>query len=174
MVVQKFITIFALQKPKLMAVSRNRPKHKAVKKKKNLEKQKLREMANELKNQPVTFVYNKDKDTVEVPLKMWQTLNQAAQQLQSIAVFVSTMELVGQYHMQDGTLLPVFQDDLETTGQKNPDGTPQLKIKDSFWIRGTGDKTPKVEMEKPLIVEADGKTIYDSTKSAIKTPEPTV
>jgi hypothetical protein len=157
-----------------MAVSRNRPKHKAVKKKKNLEKQKLREMANELKNQPVTFVYNKDKNTVEVPLQLWQTLNQAAQQLQSIALFVSTMELIGQQHMQDGTLLPVFTDDLEQTGQKNPDGTPQLKIKDSFWIRGKAEKTP---MEKPSIIMADGKTIYDSTKtdeSAIVAPQATV
>lgn len=157
-----------------MAKSKTSKGHKAYTKAKNLKKQKLREMANELKNQPVTFVYNKDKDTVEVPLKMWQTLNQAAQQLQSIAVFVSTMELIGQQHMQDGTLLPVFTDDLEQTGQKNPDGTPQLKIKDSFWIRGKVEKTP---MEKPTIIMADGKTIYDASKeeeSAIVAPQATV
>lgn len=156
-----------------MAVSKNRPKHKAEKKKRILKKQKLREMANELKNQPVTFVYNKDKDTVEVPLKMWQTLNQAAQQLQAIAVFVSTMELIGQQHMQDGTLLPVFTDDLEQSGQKNPDGTPQLKIKDSFWIRGTVEKAP---LEKPTLIMADGKTVYDASKEEDKVtvPEPTV
>lgn len=154
-----------------MAQSKHRPAHKAKKKVNNIKKQKLREMANEAKNQPVTFVYNKDKETVEVPIKMWQTLNQAAQQLQSIAVFVSTMELVGQYHMQDGTLLPVFQDDLETTGQKNPDGSPAVKIKDSFWIRGKKESKPV--MEKPLIVEADGKTIYDAT-TTVEAPKATV
>jgi hypothetical protein len=125
-----------------MAKSRNRPKYKAKKKKANIHKQKLKQMANEAKNQPITFVYNKDKETVEVPIKMWQTLNQAAQQLQGIAVFVSTMETVGQIHMQDGTLLPVFQDDLEASNQRNPDGSPQMKIKDSFWIRGKNADAP--------------------------------
>ncbi len=119
-----------------MATSKNRPKHKAYKKAKNIKKQQLREMANEAKNQPLTFVYNKDKKTVEVPIQMWQAINQAAQQLQAIAVLVSTVEVVGQQHMSDGTLLPVFQDDLEPTGKMNPDGTPQVQIKDSFWIRG--------------------------------------
>lgn len=154
-----------------MAKSRNRPQYKVKKKKSNLKKQKLREMANQAKNQPLTFVYNKDKETVEVPIKAWQTLNQAAQQLQGIAIFVSTMELVGQQHMQDGTLLPVFQEDLEVTSEKNPDGSPQMKIKDSFWTK------TQAPLEKPSIIMADGKTVYDSSKedkAPVLVPEPTV
>jgi hypothetical protein len=154
-----------------MAKSRNRPKHKVYKKTKNLNKQKLREMANELKNQPITFVYNKDKETVEVPIKAWQTLNQAAQQLQAIAMFVSTMEVVGQQHMSDGTLLPVFQDDLEPSGQRNPDGSPQMKIKDSFWIRGNEQASKIITPETTQDVVK--KTII-TDPSLIKEPAPTV
>jgi hypothetical protein len=143
-----------------MAKSKNRPKYKAKKKKANIHKQNLKQMANKAKNEPITFVYNKDKETVEVPIKMWQTLNQAAQQLQGIAVFVSTMETVGQLHMQDGTLLPVFQDDLEVGTQKNPDGSPQMKIKDSFWIRGNDKGAPVTvppTTEEVIILQAEGK-----------------
>lgn len=147
-----------------MPKSKNRPQYKVKKKLTNIKKQKQREMQNAKQEQPVTFVYNKNKQTVEVPIQAWQTLNQAAQQLQSIALFVSTMELVGQNHMTDGTLLPVFNKDLEDIpGTLGPNGKPQQKIKDSFW-----DSTPLVFEdsqgigEKPLIVQADGKTIYDS------------
>ncbi len=116
-----------------MPVSKNRKKYSEFKKSNNINKQKLKQMNNTQKENPVTFLYHKDKDSVEVPMKAWQTLNQAAQALQSIALFVSTMEIVGQHHMADGTLVPVFSKDLEPSGVKNPDGTDQLKIKDSFW-----------------------------------------
>ena len=157
--------IFALE-IKDMAVSKHGPKFKAKKKKSNINKQKRREMENIEKEQPKTFVYRKDRQTVEVPIQAWQILNQSAQQLQSIALFVSTMELVGQQHMTDGTLLPVFDRDLEPTGQKNPDGSPQVKIKDSFWEKAS----PVMAMEKPLIVKADGKTLYDATTPLVDSP----
>lgn len=141
-----------------MAVSKHRPKFKAKKKQSNINKQKKREMQNTQNEQPKTFVYNKYKDTVEVPIKAWQTLNQAAQQLQSIGLFVTTMELVGQQHMTDGTLLPVFEKDLVPTGDKNPDGSVQYKIRDEFW------EASIPTMEKPTIVMADGQTIYEEVK----------
>lgn len=92
-------------------------------------------MINEAKKtkEPLTFVYNKYKKTVEVPINAWQALNQAADKLREIAMFVTTMEMVGQRHMTDGTLIPVFKEDTEPSGVKNPDGTDQLKIKDAFW-----------------------------------------
>lgn len=154
---------------KPMAKSKNRPAYKAKKKKQNVHKQKLREMANEAKNleQPLTFVYNRDKQTVEVPIKAWQTLNQAADQLRGIALFVTTMELVGQQHMTDGTLLPVFKKDTEPSGVKNPDGSDQLKIKESFWA----ENKPTVS-EAPSKIIVDGKTVYDKTEE--KAPQPTV
>jgi hypothetical protein len=154
-----------------MAKSRNRPQYKVKKKLANIKKQKQREMQNAKQEQPVTFVYNKNKQTVEVPIQAWQTLNQAAQQLQSIALFVSTMELVGQNHMTDGTLLPVFNKDLEDVpGTLGPNGKPQQKIKDSFWESTpvVYSESPQPEMEKPLIVEADGKTIYNSANTESK------
>jgi len=154
-----------------MAKSRNRPQYKVKKKLANIKKQKLREMQNAKQEQPVTFVYNKNKQTVEVPIQAWQTLNQAAQQLQSIALFVSTMELVGQNHMTDGTLLPVFNKDLEDVpGTLGPNGKPQQKIKDSFWESTpvVYESAPESQMEKPLIVEADGKTIYNSANTESK------
>ena len=143
-----------------MAKSKNRPKHKAVKKQRNIQKQKIREMINQAENQPVTFVYHKDKKTVEVPINLWQTLNQAASQLQAIAMIVSIMETVGQQHMQDGTLLPVFKDDVEPTGKTNPDGSPNVKIKDSFWIRGKDTQPVKVP-----------KTTDDVVKETVTVPE---
>ena len=146
-----------------MGKSKNRPKYKVKKKASNILKQKEREMQNKNAEQPVTFVYNKNKSTVEVPLQAWQTLNQAAQQLQSIALFVSTMELVGQGHMTDGTLLPVFNKDLEDIpGTLGANGRPQQKIKDSFW-----KSTPVVFEESPSIVMADGKTIYEKPSETV-------
>ena len=69
----------------------------------------------------------------------------------------------------NGTLLPVFNKDLEDVpGTLGPNGKPQQKIKDSFW-----ESTPLVfedtpsPIEKPLIVQADGKTIYDSKTAVI-------
>ena len=146
-----------------MAKSKNRPAYKVKKKKQNIHKQKLKEMANEAKNmeQPLTFVYNREKQSVEVPIKAWQTLNQAADQLRGIALFVTTMELVGQQHMTDGTLLPVFKKDTEPSGVKNPDGTDQLKIKESFWDE---NKTIPSVGEKPSKIIVDGKTVYDAKK----------
>lgn len=138
-----------------MAKSKNRPAYKLKKKQKNIQKQKQKQMENQ--KQPRTWVYNKDKDSVEVPIKAWQTLNKAAEELSSIAVFVTTMELVGQQHMTDGTLLPVFDEDLTTVA--GPDGKQRMEIKPEFW-----NKHSK-KMEAPTIVMADGKTIYDANAS---------
>jgi len=148
-----------------MAKSKTSDRHKAYSKKKAKQKQllkhKQKQMEQNLNQGPVTFVYQKDKQTVEIPLKEWQTLNQAATRLQDIAMFVATMEQVGRQHIDDGTLLPVFQNDLEPTTTLNPDGTPQMKIKDSFW-------TGKSDLGKPTIVKADGETIYDSSEEENK------
>lgn len=123
-------------------------------------KQKLSRMS-EKTSQPVTFVYNKDKSMVEVPIKLWQTLNQTAQQLQAIAMFVSTMESIGQIHMQDGTLLPVFSEDLEPSEFKNPDGSPQMKIKDSFWNTISILK-PEVPVKEEIVFNASGPLVKEN------------
>lgn len=67
--------------------------------------------------------------------------------------------------MDNGTLLPVFADDLEIApgAVPMPNGQIQKKIKDSFWIRGT---------EKSLIVKADGLTTYDVVKKAVNPETP--
>lgn len=116
-------------------------------------------MENIQKNQPVTYTYHKDATTVAVPIKAWQMLNQAANELRAISTFVAVMEQVGDQHMGDGTLLPVFADDLEAVPgvPPLPNGQVQRKIKDSFWIRG----------EKPLILKPDGMTTYDIVKKAV-------
>ena len=100
---------------KPMAQSKHRPKFKANKKRNNIKKQKQKEMqnANQEKENPVTWAYHKDRETVEVPIKAWQMINQAANELQAIARFVSVTEQIGNLHQQDGTLLPVYKDDLE-------------------------------------------------------------
>lgn len=137
-----------------MAKSKTSPKHKAYKKKKAAQKQlikhKIKQMEQNLTQGPVTFVYHKDKQTVEIPLKDWQVLNQTASRLQDIAMFVATMEQIGRLHIENGTLLPVYQSDLDFTG--NPGEAP--KLKDSFWDKQKG-------FEKPTIVKADGVTVYD-------------
>lgn len=138
-----------------MAKSKTSPRHKAYKKKKAAAKQlikhKVKQMEQNLQQGPVTFVYHKDKQTVEIPLKDWQVLNQTASRLQDIAMFVATMEQIGRQHIEDGTLLPVFQSDLDyadnTTG-----GQP--KLKDSFWDKQKGG------LGKPTIVKADGVTVF--------------
>ena len=149
-----------------MANSRHRPKHKAKVKAYNIQKQKRKEMENIQKEKaeqtPKTYTYHRDAKTVTVPLGAWQMLNQAARDLQPLAVFVSVMEQIGKDHMDDGTLLPVYQDDLEVVpGMAGPKGEPQYRVKESFWIRG--EKT-KIVMEKPSIIMADGKTIYEAAK----------
>lgn len=122
---------------------------------KNLKTQLLK-MSEQSTKQPLGFLYHKDKDTVEIPIRYWNVLNQSAQKLQDIALFVSTMDLVGQQHIQDGTLKPFYESDLEddVTAPKNPDGSFKKKPKDSFW----GEKTIKIE--KPTLVYADGQPIY--------------
>lgn len=138
-------------------------------------------MANKEQEQPLTFMYDKDKQTVEVPIKAWQTLNQAAERLRDIAMFVSTMELVGQQHIADGTLRPVFKKDTEPVLQEvtlpdgtkrlqqviGPDGQPQIKVRDSFWSK-------EKSVEKPTQVVADGKVIYDSTGVPVTSEDKTV
>ena len=140
-----------------MAKSKSSPRHKEYKKKKTAEKllikRKVKEMEQNLQQGPVTFVYHKDKQTVEIPLKEWQILNQTASKLQDIAMFVATMEQVGRLHIEDGTLLPVFQNDLEYSD--NP--AEQPKLKDSFWSK------TKSNLGKPTIVKADGQTVYESS-----------
>jgi len=168
-----------------MAVSRNRKAHKVKKKIKNVKKQQLREMANEIKNSPITFVYHKDRKTVEIPLAEWQTLNQSAERLRDIAMFVVTMEQIGRQHLEDGTLLPVFSGDTKLSGRKHPDGSlitdsqgnPELMITDEFYAKHSPTSvTPK--MEKPTIVKADGKTIFDESKKVtepkVEAPAPTL
>jgi len=139
-----------------MAKSKTRPKHKAYKKNQAVKKQnvknKIKQMKENLQQGPVTFVYHKDKNTVEIPLKDWQVLNQTASRLQDIAMFVATMEQIGRQHIEDGTLLPVYQSDLDFTG--NPGEQP--KLKDSFWENKSG-------LGKPTIVKADGVTVYDES-----------
>ena len=44
-------------------------------------------------------------------------------------------------------------------------GEQQFELKPTFW-----DKKPIVEIEKPTIVMADGKTVYDSSEQADKQP----
>lgn len=140
-----------------MAVSRNRPKYKVKKKKKLIQKQKQKQMDNIQKKQPVTYTYHKDAETVAVPIRAWQMLNQSAESLRNIATFVSVMEQVGNQHMTDGTLLPVFDDDLEVVPGSQPmaNGQVQKQIKDSFWIRG--------KKEEPLIVMTDGTPFTEET-----------
>lgn len=146
-----------------MAKSKTSERHKDYKKKKEIKKQqikqKVKQMEQNLTQGPVTFVYNKDKQVIEVGIKEWQALNQAATRLQDIAMFVATMEQIGRQHIDNGTLLPVFASDLEDG--VNPDGTPGKKIKDSFWNN-------KGTLSKPTIVKADGNTIYDSTQEESK------
>ena len=140
-----------------MAKSKTSTRHKAYKKKKAIQKQqikqKVKQMEQNLQQGPVTFVYHQDKQTVEIPLKEWQVLNQTASRLQDIAMFVATMEQIGRLHIENGTLLPVFQSDLEYS--ENP--AEQPKLKDSFWTKQKGN------LGKPTIVKADGQTVYDST-----------
>lgn len=116
-----------------------------------------------LTQQPLGFIYHKDKETVEVPIKLWNVLNQSAQKLQDIALFVSTMDLIGQQHIQDGTLRPFYESDLEDdlTGPKNPDGSYKKKPKDSFWNK------PKFELEKPTLVTVDGQPLNSNDIGAV-------
>ena len=146
-----------------MAKSKTSPRHKEYTKKKTQQKQlikhKIKQMEQNLNQGPISFVYSKDKQTVEVPLQEWQALNAAADRLQDIAMFVTTMRLINQQHMQNGTLLPVFSTDIEKDpeGGTNPDGSPKMILKESFWTKGGG-------LGKPTIVKADGETIYEASE----------
>ncbi len=137
-----------------MPVSKHRPIHKEKVKENNIKKQKEREMDNQfnkkMADMPVSYTYHKDADHVTVPMKAWQMLNSLAKELQPLAMLVSTFEQLGQEHIADGTLIPVFKDDIEP---EMKDGAPLLvngqvqhKLKDSFWK----DKPQKGKMtEKP-------------------------
>lgn len=153
MVFIKFVSIFAL----VMAKSKTSARHKAYTKKKNIQKQQKREMENKLKNtpQPINFAFHKDRKTVEIPIQLWQTLNETASRLQDIAMFVSTMQQVNQIHMSDGTLIPIFESDLVPTADKNPDGSPRMKLREDFYS-DVQSKVPKVEEPK---IEAPAPTI---------------
>lgn len=147
-----------------MAKSRNRPEYKVKKKKQNIHKQKQREMQNAAQAQnekrPINWTFHKDKETVEIPINAWQMIAQSAHELEAIARFVSVVEQVSHQHQTDGTLMPVYQDDVEPIpGKFGPKGEQQYKLKDSFWNKGVA--------EKPTIVMADGKTIYDASNPAI-------
>ena len=160
-----------------MAQSNHGPKHKAKKKKANIQKTKQRQMENNKVaqpqgEQPVNYTYHKDATTVAVPVKAWQALNMAAEKLADIAMFVSVMEQIGNEHMTDGTLMPIYKNDLEAIpGKFSPKGEQQYQIKDSFWSKG---KEPLIQtFEKPSIVMADGVTVYDKSAydEGTKVPE---
>ena len=140
-----------------MPKSKISERSKVLKKKrvqeKILIKNKTNQMLNKLEQQPVTFVYAKDKETVEVPLKDWLVLNQSAKRLEDIAMFVATMEQIGRLHIDNQTLLPVFQDDLENSKEQNPDGSYKMQIKDSFWA--------KKSFETPTILKVDNEIVYE-------------
>jgi hypothetical protein len=135
-----------------MPKSKNRPAYAAKKKQTNIKKQKAREMSNDLQkqaaNMPVSYTYHKDAESVQIPMKAWQMMNALAKELQPLAMLVSTFEQIGQDHIANGTLIPVFQGDIEPEMQ---DGAPkivsgqiQYKLKDEFW-------EPKVQL-----VNSDG------------------
>ena len=142
-------------------------KHKAKVTKHNIEKTKTKQMENfqeaKAKEQPETFTYDEAAQTVTIPMNAWQTLNHCALKLQEIGLFVSTMELIGQQHMADGTLIPVYSSDLEPTGVVLPDGRSQKKIKADFWKKRSVKKD--IIMEKPTIVSVDGQVLYDAAKA---------
>jgi len=132
-----------------MPKSKNRKAHNIKKSISNFKKHKQRQMENIAKNQknPVTLVYHKDRKTVTVPLQAWQMLNQAAKELGPLANFVAVMENIGQQHMDDGTLIPVYQEDTEVIpGTENNPGGPQRKITDEFWERNSEAKVPATNL----------------------------
>lgn len=124
-----------------MPKSKNRPAHAAKKKISNINKQKAKEMSNDLQkqaaNMPVSYTYHKDADHVKIPMKAWQMLNSLAKELQPLAMLVSTFEQLGQEHISDGTLIPVFQGDIEPEmldgAPRMVNGQIQYKLKDTFW-----------------------------------------
>lgn len=151
-----------------MAVSKHRKDFKVKKKKRTIQKQKEKEMQNAEKAKPVNYTYHKDRTTVEVPLQAWQMLSYAASQLEPIGAFVSVMEQLSQQQKDEGVLMPIYADDLEPIpGKFGPKGEQQYKLKDAFWNRG---KSPILEIEKPSIVMADGKTLFKSEDAADVAP----
>lgn len=99
-------------------------------------------------NMPVSYTYHKDAESVQIPMKTWQMMNALAKELQPLAMLVSTFEQIGQEHIANGTLIPVFQGDIEP---EMLDGVPkivngqiQYKLKDEFWE------------PKPQLVNPDG------------------
>lgn len=160
-------------KPKPMPTSKHRPKHKAKKKENNIKKAKHKEAMNELKNKvanmPVSYTYHKDADHVKIPMRAWQMLNALAKELQPLAMLVSTFEQLGQDHINDGTLIPVFKEDLEVEMKDGApllqDGQVQHKLKDSFWAKKASPAEPVVEAP-PLIVDPSTGTEVKSTEEA--------
>lgn len=154
-----------------MAKSRNRPQYKIKKKKNNIKKQKAKEMANELKDKmakmPVSYTYHKDADHVKIPMRAWQMLNSLAKELQPLAMLVSTFEQLGQEHINDGTLIPVFQEDIEAELQdgapKIVNGQIQYKLKDAFW-EGKVQGAPSDIVTAPLLYGPDNSPL---TKESI-------
>lgn len=157
-----------------MAKSRNRPAYKAKKKKSNIQKQKQKQMQNqqeaEAKKQPINWAYHKDAKTVEVPINAWLMINECARQLEPIARFVAVTEQIGQQHQIDGTLLPIYEGDVEAIpGKFDQMGRPAVKLKDSFW-EGKTLKSAK-PLEKPTLIKADGVTVYEAPASTVPDTE---
>lgn len=149
------ICCFFALKINQMAKSKNSKYHNAFKKSSNIKKQKTRQMTNELNEKaatmPISYTYHKDAKTVEIPMKAWQVLNSLAKELQPLAMLVSTFEQLGQEHISNGTLLPVYQKDIEPEmldgAPKMVNGQIEYKLKDEFW-------EPKVKL-----VNQDGSPI---------------
>jgi len=149
--------------PKSKVSKRQKLYKQSKEKQKLINKTKTKKIMSKLDQQPVTFVYAKEKETVEVPLKEWLVLNQSANKLQDIAMFVATMEQISRQHIDNQTLLPVFQDDLEPSNEQNPDGSFKMKIKDSFWTNQTKQEVTSEpsNLFKPSIVKVDNEIVYE-------------
>lgn len=146
-----------------MPKSKHGPKHKAKVKANNIKKAKIKQMSNQQEKTqatlPVSYTYHKDATSVAIPMKAWQLLNSLAKELQPLAMLVSTFEQLGQEHIADGTLIPVFQADIEQEKdeQGNPkfqNGQPSFKLRDDFW-----EKDKKVQLVNP-----DGSPLGDIHK----------
>lgn len=158
-----------------MPKSKHRPAFKVKKKENNIKKQKHKEAMNQLEQKvatmPVSYTYHKDADHVKVPMRAWQLLNNLAKELQPLAMLVSTFEQLGQEHINDGTLIPVFKDDIEP---EMKDGAPlmingqiQHKVKDSFWAKHKDANIAAKQEVTPLLVKPDGSDLTAESGSAI-------
>ena len=160
-----------------MAESKHRPKHKAKVKEKNIKKQKHREAMNDLKdkaaNMPVSYTYHKDADHVKVPMRAWQMLNALSKELQPLAMLVSTFEQLGQDHINDGTLIPVFQADVEPEIKDNApvivNGQIQYKVKESFWATHPLFASDRPETSEPFsLIAPNGDKVTSESISKIE------